>query len=115
MPHAALAEIFSGKSGVRWRFAMLHCVRKIISHPSRWLPAYQHTASARLRRVSGSGSCARLAALPSLQEGGETVFPNAGPKVTGEGWSECARQGFAVKAKRGDAVLFWVAAWGPRA
>lgn len=50
-----------------------------------------------------------------LQEGGETVFPNAGPKVTGEGWSECARQGFAVKAKRGDAVLFWVAACLPHA
>ena len=63
--------------------------------------------------VSGSGGRARLDTLPSLQEGGETVFPNADPKVTGGGWSECARQGFAVKAKRGDAVLFWVAAWRP--
>ena len=36
--------------------------------------------------------------LTTPEEGGETVFPNAARKSTGEGWSDCARQGMAVKA-----------------
>mmetsp|Transcript_17819 Transcript_17819/g.53699 ORF Transcript_17819/g.53699 Transcript_17819/m.53699 type:complete len:307 (+) Transcript_17819:464-1384(+) len=45
--------------------------------------------------------------LSTPEEGGETVFPKAQPKVTGGAWSPCAKQGFAVKATKGDAVLFW--------
>lgn len=37
------------------------------------------------------------------------MFPAASsPHVTGDGWSDCAKQGFALKATRGDAVFFWV-------
>lgn len=43
----------------------------------------------------------------TVEEGGETVFPNAQTKVTGPEWSECAKQGLAVKTKRGDALLFF--------
>lgn len=37
------------------------------------------------------------------------MFDNVDPsmKVQGEGWSECARQGFAHKPKKGDALLFY--------
>ncbi|GFR41472.1 hypothetical protein Agub_g2162 [Astrephomene gubernaculifera] len=45
--------------------------------------------------------------LSSVEEGGETVFPDADRKVSGEGWSECAKQGLAVKPVRGDAVMFY--------
>lgn len=45
--------------------------------------------------------------LTTPEAGGETVFPTAGVKVAGEGWSECARGGFAVKSRRGDALLFY--------
>mgnify|MGYP002630358070 FL=1 len=45
--------------------------------------------------------------LTTPEEGGETVFPSASRKVSGPQWSECAREGFAVKAKRGDALLFY--------
>ncbi len=42
------------------------------------------------------------------EEGGETVFPKAGsPAVTGPQWSDCAKKGLAVKAVRGNALLFY--------
>lgn len=42
-----------------------------------------------------------------MEEGGETVFPNADKKSTGEGFSDCAKRGLGVKAVRGDALLFY--------
>jgi prolyl 4-hydroxylase len=45
--------------------------------------------------------------LESPEVGGETVFPNAGARAAGPGWSECAREGLAVKPVAGDALLFW--------
>lgn len=45
--------------------------------------------------------------LSTVEEGGETVFPNADRKVSGNEWSECARKGLAVKTVRGDALLFY--------
>ncbi|XP_020582660.1 probable prolyl 4-hydroxylase 7 isoform X2 [Phalaenopsis equestris] len=48
--------------------------------------------------------------LSNVRKGGETVFPyaeaaNTQPKD--ETYSECARNGFAVKPKKGDALLFF--------
>lgn len=40
-------------------------------------------------------------------EGGETMFPRGLPKAEGPGWSECAKQGFSVKAVKGNALLFY--------
>lgn len=45
--------------------------------------------------------------LTTPEEGGETVFPYAKDKVSGEGWSECAQKGLAVKATKGNALLFY--------
>ena len=45
--------------------------------------------------------------LTTVEEGGETVFPNSAEKVEGEQWSECARRGMAVKTQKGDALLFF--------
>jgi prolyl 4-hydroxylase len=45
--------------------------------------------------------------LTTVEEGGETVFPWSEPKVTGPQWSECAKEGLAVKPVRGDAVMFF--------
>jgi prolyl 4-hydroxylase len=46
--------------------------------------------------------------LSDVEEGGETVFPNTAAPAgrTGE-WSECAKQGVAVKPVKGNAMLFW--------
>ena len=45
--------------------------------------------------------------LTTPDEGGETVFPQGLPKVTGPAWSECAKRGLAVKSVRGNALLFY--------
>ena len=50
-----------------------------------------------------------LFARTTVDEGGETVFPNAVDKdrVQGDQWSACAKRGLAVKAAKGDALLFF--------
>ena len=47
--------------------------------------------------------------LSTPERGGETVFPRAAekPHAFDEAFSECARRGVAVKARKGDALLFW--------
>jgi prolyl 4-hydroxylase len=46
--------------------------------------------------------------LSTPEEGGETVFPYAdGDPVTGDEWSECAKEGLAVKAVKGNALFFY--------
>jgi hypothetical protein len=45
--------------------------------------------------------------LSTPEAGGETVFPRASTKVSGPGWSDCAREGLAVKPVAGDALLFY--------
>ncbi|EFJ44873.1 hypothetical protein VOLCADRAFT_82641 [Volvox carteri f. nagariensis] len=45
--------------------------------------------------------------LTTVEEGGETVLPHADQKVSGEGWSECAKRGLAVKPVKGDALMFY--------
>lgn len=47
--------------------------------------------------------------LSTPESGGETVFPASKikPDRSGGQWSDCARRGASVKAKKGDALLFW--------
>ncbi|XP_044506975.1 probable prolyl 4-hydroxylase 7 [Mangifera indica] len=48
--------------------------------------------------------------LSSVQKGGETVFPDAEGKSSqpkDDSWSDCAKQGYAVKPRKGDALLFF--------
>ncbi|KAK3424963.1 probable prolyl 4-hydroxylase 3 [Eucalyptus grandis] len=49
--------------------------------------------------------------LSDVEEGGETVFPDAKGNISSVPWwdqlSECGKQGLAVKPKMGDALLFW--------
>ncbi|KAI3665907.1 hypothetical protein L6452_44542 [Arctium lappa] len=49
--------------------------------------------------------------LSNVQKGGETVFPESEIKESqpkaNEDWSECAKRGYAVKPKKGDALLFF--------
>ncbi|VAH15537.1 unnamed protein product [Triticum turgidum subsp. durum] len=48
--------------------------------------------------------------LSNIEKGGETIFPNAEGKLTqhkDETASECARNGYAVKPVKGDALLFF--------
>lgn len=51
--------------------------------------------------------------LADVEKGGETVFPQAevpphrGSAATVDDFSECAKKGVAVKARKGDALLFF--------
>ncbi|GMI98192.1 hypothetical protein like AT3G28480 [Hibiscus trionum] len=48
--------------------------------------------------------------LSEVESGGETVFPNSKGKLTqlkDESWSDCAKNGYAVKPRKGDALLFF--------
>ncbi|CAM0943384.1 unnamed protein product [Alopecurus aequalis] len=49
--------------------------------------------------------------LSDVEEGGETIFPDANVNSSSLLWhnelSECAKRGLAVKPKMGDALLFW--------
>lgn len=55
----------------------------------------------------GQRAATVLMYLTTVDEGGETVFPNAQTKVTGPEWSDCAKNGLAVKTRKGDALLFF--------
>ncbi|KAG8477265.1 hypothetical protein CXB51_030941 [Gossypium anomalum] len=48
--------------------------------------------------------------LSDVESGGETVFPNAEGKLSqpkDNSWSDCAKNGYAVKPRKGDALLFF--------
>ncbi|XP_020113381.1 probable prolyl 4-hydroxylase 3 [Ananas comosus] len=49
--------------------------------------------------------------LSDVEEGGETIFPDAKGNSSSLPWydelSECGKRGVAVKPKMGDALLFW--------
>ena len=68
---------------------------------------YFHDAYNQDPKKGGQRLATVLMYLTTPEEGGETVFPNADRKVTGDEWSECAKAGMAVKAVRGDAVMFF--------
>ncbi|KAK9741979.1 hypothetical protein RND81_03G141000 [Saponaria officinalis] len=48
--------------------------------------------------------------LSNVEKGGETVFPNSKAKLRqpkNDSFSECAQTGYAVKPRKGDALLFF--------
>lgn len=81
--------------------------------PNFYLEAYCQSLRQGPARISGRGLGMILMFFAvfwcrtTVEEGGETVFPNAADKVTGPEWSECAKAGLAVKTRKGDALFFY--------
>lgn len=68
---------------------------------------YFHDSYNKRPESGGQRLVTMLMYLATVEEGGETVFPNADQRVHGPEWSSCAKQGLAVKPVRGDAVMFY--------
>ncbi|KAL5218732.1 hypothetical protein ABZP36_019416 [Zizania latifolia] len=79
-------------------------------HGQRYDPHFDYFHDKVNQLQGGHRYATVLMYLSTVEKGGETVFPNA------EGWesqlkddsfSDCAKKGLAVKAVKGDAVLFF--------
>ncbi|KAF6262892.1 hypothetical protein COO60DRAFT_1493280 [Scenedesmus sp. NREL 46B-D3] len=70
---------------------------------------YFHDAYNKRPENGGQRVVTVLMYLATPEEGGETVFPNVDEslRVSGQGWSDCAKQGLAHKPVKGDALMFY--------
>lgn len=79
-------------------------------HGQKYEPHFDYFHDKANLELGGHRVATVLMYLSYVEKGGETVFPNSEAKVTqlkDETWSDCAKNGYAVKPKKGDALLFF--------
>ncbi|GMJ09331.1 hypothetical protein like AT3G28480 [Hibiscus trionum] len=79
-------------------------------HGQKYEPHFDYFQDKANQEQGGHRVATVLMYLSDVESGGETVFPNADGKLTqikDESWSDCAKNGFAVKPRKGDALLFF--------
>ncbi|KAB2085156.1 hypothetical protein ERO13_A05G362700v2 [Gossypium hirsutum] len=79
-------------------------------HGQKYEPHFDYFHDKANQQLGGHRIATVLMYLSDVESGGETVFPNAEGRlsqVQDESWSACAKNGFAVKPRKGDALLFF--------
>ncbi|KAH7848092.1 hypothetical protein Vadar_033741 [Vaccinium darrowii] len=79
-------------------------------HGQKYEPHFDYFYDKINQELGGHRVATVLMYLSDVKRGGETVFPNSEAKDTqpqdGD-WSDCAKNGYAVKPNKGDALLFF--------
>ncbi|KAF8013033.1 hypothetical protein BT93_I1026 [Corymbia citriodora subsp. variegata] len=73
-------------------------------------PHYDYFIDKVNQELGGHRVATVLMYLSNVERGGETVFPNSEATMSqpkGDDLSDCAKEGYAVKPKKGDALLFF--------
>ncbi|KAL0925901.1 hypothetical protein M5K25_004276 [Dendrobium thyrsiflorum] len=76
----------------------------------KYEPHYDYFHDKNNQALGGHRIATVLMYLSNVIKGGETIFPNSQAKLSQEKddtWSDCAKNGYAVKAEKGDALLFF--------
>ncbi|XP_022750613.1 probable prolyl 4-hydroxylase 6 [Durio zibethinus] len=79
-------------------------------HGQKYEPHFDYFLDKANQELGGHRIATVLMYLSDVDSGGETVFPNSERKLAqpkNESWSDCAKNGYAVKPRKGDALLFF--------
>nr|DAD34752.1 TPA_asm: hypothetical protein HUJ06_005392 [Nelumbo nucifera] len=79
-------------------------------HGQKYEPHFDYFHDKVNQELGGHRVATVLMYLSNVEKGGETVFPNAESKMSqpkDDNWSDCAKNGYAVKPSKGDALLFF--------
>ncbi|GAB4827782.1 Probable prolyl 4-hydroxylase 7 [Ancistrocladus abbreviatus] len=79
-------------------------------HGQKYEPHFDYFHDKVNQELGGHRVATVLMYLSDVEKGGETVFPNSKAKVEQPkdgSWSDCSRKGYAVKPRKGDALLFF--------
>ncbi|KAI3462967.1 hypothetical protein Pfo_019630 [Paulownia fortunei] len=79
-------------------------------HGQKYEPHFDFFHDKANQELGGHRVATVLMYLSDVEKGGETVFPVSEAKdrqPKGDDWSDCAKKGYAVKPRKGDALLFF--------
>ncbi|XP_010932926.1 probable prolyl 4-hydroxylase 7 [Elaeis guineensis] len=79
-------------------------------HGEKYEPHFDYFHDKVNQELGGHRIATVLMYLSDVQKGGETIFPNSEGRFTqqkDDSWSDCAKNGYAVKPEKGDALLFF--------
>ncbi|XP_055804284.1 probable prolyl 4-hydroxylase 6 [Solanum dulcamara] len=79
-------------------------------HGQKYEPHFDFFKDKVNQEIGGHRVATVLMYLSDVDKGGETVFPRseaAESQPKGDDWSDCAKYGYAVKPRKGDALLFF--------